>query len=72
MLAGDKKEKDMPELKGDIDYTVDADAGETTLRANTPKGEEFLDGPELTMPNEEAKAFIEEAREVGLEVKSFS
>lgn len=32
----------MPEPHGDIDYTVHVNQGETTFRANTPQGEEFL------------------------------
>jgi hypothetical protein len=43
---------------------------ETMFRANTPKGEEFLGGVELTMSNEEAHTFIQDARAAGLTVKS--
>jgi hypothetical protein len=55
----------------DIDYTVDIGRHETTFRANTPKGEEFLGGVDLTMSNEEAHSFIQDARAAGLTVKSF-
>ena len=44
---------------------------ETMFRANTPKGEEFLGGADLTMSNEEAHPFIQDARAAGLTVKSF-
>ena len=54
----------------DIDYTVDIGRHETMFRANTPKGEEFLGGVELTMSNEEAHTFIQDARAAGLTVKS--
>jgi hypothetical protein len=61
----------MPEAPNDIDYTVDARRHETMFRANTPKGEEFLGGVDLTMSNEEAHTFIQNARAAGLMVKSF-
>ena len=40
------------------------------FRANTPKGEEFLGGVDLTMSNEDAHTFIQDARAAGLTVKS--
>ena len=43
------EEDAMPESQSDIDYTVDIGRHETTFRANTPKGEEYLGGVELTM-----------------------
>ena len=61
----------MPEAPSDIDYTVDIGRHETMFRANTPKGEEFLGGVDLTMSNEEAHTFIQDARAAGLTVKSF-
>jgi hypothetical protein len=65
-------EKDaMPEAPSDIDYTVDIGRHETTFRANTPRGEKFLGGVDLTMSNEEAHTFIQDARAAGLTVKSF-
>jgi len=48
----------MPEAQSDIDYTVHVGHGETTFRAKTPRGEEFLGGIDLTMSNEEAHTFI--------------
>jgi hypothetical protein len=42
----------MPEAPSDIDYTVDMGRHETMFRANTPKGEEFLGGGDLTMSND--------------------
>ena len=61
----------MPDAPSDIDYTVDVGRHETMFRANTPKGEEFLGGVALTMSNEEAHTFIQDARAAGLTVKSF-
>jgi hypothetical protein len=61
----------MPEAQNDIDYTVDIRKHETTFRANTAKGEEFLGGVELTMSNEEAHTFTQDARAAGLTVKSY-
>jgi hypothetical protein len=46
------EEHAMPEAPSDIDYTVDMGRHETMFRANTPKGEEFLGGGDLTMSNE--------------------
>ena len=60
----------MPEAPSDIDYTVHIGRHETTFRANTPKGEKFLGGVDLTMSNEEAHTFIQDARAAGLTVKS--
>ena len=61
----------MPEAQSDIHYTVHVGHGETTFRAKTPRGEEFLGGIDLTMSNEEAHTFIQDARAAGLTVKSF-
>jgi hypothetical protein len=61
----------MPEAQSDIDYTVHVGHGETTFRAKTPRGEEFLGGIDLTMSNEEAHTFIQDARAAGLTIKSF-
>jgi hypothetical protein len=65
------EEDAMPEAPSDIDYTVDVGRHETMFRANTPKGEEFLGGIDLTMSNEEAHTFIQDARAAGLTVRSF-
>ncbi|SFJ72469.1 hypothetical protein [Bradyrhizobium sp. cf659] len=59
----------MAELKGDIDYTVEGD--QVIFRANTPKGEEYLEGPEFAVPTTDAKEFIHEARTAGIEIISF-
>jgi len=61
----------MPEATSDIDYTDDVGRHETMFRANTPEGEEFLGGVDLTMSNEEAHTFIQDARKAGLTVRSF-
>lgn len=74
LCIGDRlriEENAMPEAQSDIDYTVDLGRHETTFRANTAKGEEFLGGVDLTMSNEEAHTFIQDARASGLTVKSF-
>jgi len=60
----------MPEAPSDIDYTVDPGKHETTFRASTPKGEEFLGGADLITPNDEAHKLIQEARAAGLTVKA--
>jgi hypothetical protein len=39
--------------------------------ADTPAGEEFLDGPELAVPNEDAKEYLDRARAAGLLVVPF-
>jgi hypothetical protein len=59
------------EMPTDITYSIDAEAGETTFSANSPAGEEFLDGPELVVPNDEAKAYLEQAKAAGLTVVAF-
>jgi hypothetical protein len=56
----------MPEVKGDIDYASDSE--ETTFSANTPAGETFLGGPELTVSNTEAAAVVAKARAAGLTI----
>ena len=61
----------MPEAPSDIDYTVVIGRHETIFRANTPKGEEFLGGLDLTMSNEDAHTFIQDARAAGLTVRSY-
>ena len=62
----------MPETTSDIDYKVDVGRHETMFRANTSKGEEFLGGVDLTMYNEEAHTFIQDARKAGLTVLTVS
>jgi hypothetical protein len=66
------EEDAMPEAPSDIDYTVDIGRHETIFRANTPKGEELLGGVDLTMSNEDAHTFIQDARAAGLTVNRFS
>ncbi len=58
-------------MPADITYSIDADAGATTFSANSPDGEEFLGAPEYTLPNEEAKEYLEEAKAAGLTVIPF-
>jgi hypothetical protein len=55
----------------DITYFIDADAGETIFSANSPAGEEFLDGPKLSVPNDEARDYLENARAAGLTIVPF-
>jgi hypothetical protein len=44
---------------------------ETTFTANTPTGEEFLRGPELTIPSIDAANIVASARAAGLIVQPF-
>jgi hypothetical protein len=60
----------MPGLQGDIDYSLNIDNGETTFRANTPKGQEFLGDPERTVSSADALTLIGDARAAGLTVRS--
>ena len=55
----------------DITFSIDADAGETIFSASTPKGDKFLGSPELTVPNSEAKDYVEKAKSAGLVVVPF-
>jgi hypothetical protein len=57
----------MPESKADIDYSSDGE--HTTFSANTPAGEQLLDGRELVVLNMDAAEFIAEARAAGLIVQ---
>jgi hypothetical protein len=59
----------MPESKADIDYTSDGE--HTTFSANTPAGEQLLDGAQLVMLCMDAADFIAEARAAGLIVQPF-
>ena len=59
----------MPELQGDITYSIDSD--ETIFSANTPAGEKFLEGPERAIATNEAIEFLEAARAAGLTVVPF-
>lgn len=59
----------MPELQGDITYSSDVE--ETTFSANTPAGEEFLDGAELSVSNQQAQELVEKAKAAGLTVLPF-
>jgi hypothetical protein len=58
-------------MAADITYSIDAEAGETIFSANSPAGEQFLGGPELAFPNDEAKAYLEQAKAAGLTVVPF-
>jgi hypothetical protein len=58
-------------MPADITYSINADTQKTVFSANTPAGEEFLDGKELTVPNAEAKEYLEKAKEGGLVVVPF-
>jgi hypothetical protein len=59
----------MPELKADIDYTSDGD--DTTFSANTPAGQEYLGGPEITLPSTDAAQFVADGRARGLTIQPF-
>ena len=53
------------------DITYATDGKESNFFAETPAGEEFLGGPELTVPNDEAEAYLKHARAAGLSVLAF-
>lgn len=53
------------------DITYATDGNESNFVAETPAGEEFLGGPELTVPDHEAEAFLERARTAGLTILPF-
>jgi hypothetical protein len=53
------------------DITYATDGNESNFVAETPAGEEFLGGPELTVPDHEAEAFLERARAAGLTILPF-
>jgi hypothetical protein len=56
-------------MAADITYTTDG--GNTVFSADTPAGEEFLDGRELAVPNEDAKEYLDRANAAGLMVVPF-
>jgi hypothetical protein len=64
MPAGDKEIE-----MADITYATDGK--ESNFVAESPAGEEFLGGPELTVPDYEADAYLERARAAGLTILPF-
>jgi hypothetical protein len=58
-------------MPADITYAIDAEEGNTVFSAHTPGGEEFLDGPELAIPNRDAKEYLDRAKAAGLMVVPF-
>jgi hypothetical protein len=54
-----------------VDITYASDKKESNFVAETPAGEKFLGGPELTVPNDEAEAYLEQARAAGLTILPF-
>jgi len=54
-----------------VDITYATDGEESNFVAETPAGKEFLGGPELTVPNDEAEAYLKHARAAGLSVLAF-
>jgi hypothetical protein len=54
-----------------VDITYATDGEDSNFVAETPAGEEFLGEPELTVPNDEAEAYLEQARAAGLTVRAF-
>ncbi len=59
----------MPELKADIDYT--SDGANTTFSANTPAGEGYLGGREITLPTTDAAQFVADGRARGLIIQPY-
>ena len=53
------------------DITYATDGKESNFVAESPAGEEFLGGPELTVPDYEADAYLERARAAGLTILPF-
>jgi hypothetical protein len=54
-----------------VDITYATDGKKSNFVAETPAGEEFLGGPELTVPIDEADAYLEQARAAGLTILAF-
>jgi hypothetical protein len=54
-----------------VDITYATDGKESNFVAETPAGEEFLGGPEVTIPEDEAEAYLKKARDAGLTVLAF-
>ena len=54
-----------------VDITYASDKKESNFVAETPAGEKFLGGPELTVPTDEAEAYLEQARAAGLTILPF-
>lgn len=53
------------------DITYSSEDGETTFSASTAKGEQWMGGPEVVVPDSEAKEYIEAARSASLIVQAF-
>ncbi len=53
------------------DITYATDGKESNFVAELPAGEEFLGGPELTVPDYEADVYLERARAAGLTILPF-
>ena len=54
-----------------VDITYATDGEKSNFVAETPAGKEFLGGPELTVPIDEAEAYLKQARAAGLSVLAF-
>jgi hypothetical protein len=55
-------------LVADITYAARPESGELIFSASTPKGEEWIGTPELTMSIAQAKTFRESAERDGLTI----
>jgi hypothetical protein len=53
------------------DITYATDGKESSFVAETPAGEKFLGGPELTVPSDDAETFLVKAQAAGLSVLPF-
>jgi hypothetical protein len=56
----------------DITYSIDIEKGEATFFAKTRGADEFLGGPKDIVPNEKAKAYIEQLKKEGFNVAPLS
>jgi hypothetical protein len=55
----------------DITFSFSDDQTEVVFSASTPKGEEWMEASELSVPTSEAKEFREDAEAAGLTVEKF-
>jgi hypothetical protein len=71
MIKAVNRRDEMPP-QPDITYSTDEDASEVTFSASTAKGEQWMGGPEKTVPLTEAQAYRAAAEAEDLIVTPFS
>lgn len=69
LVLGDEES---PTIMADIKFSFSKNQSEVVFSAITPKGEEWMEESEITIPISDAKEYIEAARSVGLVVLMFS